>query len=207
MHMLCNINPKPWLTFPFEFSSMTCPIGFDFPAGVSPYMQPISIQVLTLRFISQTWHHVSLAKEDILTQTPCLIQKAYECVSGYTSKLEHTRTDKGSMKHDWAFIQKAISMSTNLVILGRPPGRALFNVKSRTLRVLTTAFCWWRLNVVAMATPLIHLFFIESKMRGHTQISRQDMNWEGNLLWGTHIPPRHLEFAKLQVYGVQVFLL
>jgi len=25
-----------------------------------------------------------------------------------------------------------------------------------------------------------------------------------NLLWGTHIPPPHLEFAKLQVYGVQV---
>ena len=47
MSMLCNINPKPRLTFPFEFSSMTHPIGFDFPAGVSPYMQPISIQVLT----------------------------------------------------------------------------------------------------------------------------------------------------------------
>ena len=49
MSMLCNINPKPWLTFPFEFSSMTHPIGFDFPAGVGPYMQPTSIQVLTPR--------------------------------------------------------------------------------------------------------------------------------------------------------------
>ena len=31
-------------------------------------------------------------------------------------------------------------MSTNLVILGKPPDRALFNVKSKTLRVLTTTF-------------------------------------------------------------------
>ena len=102
-----------------------------------------------------------------------------------------------------SIIQKEISMSTNLVILGRPPGRALFNVKSRTLRVLTMMVCWWRLNVVTMATPLIFFIFL-SKMWGHTQISRQDMNWQGNLLRGTHIPPPHLEFAKLQVYGVQV---
>ena len=105
-----------------------------------------------------------------------------------------------------SIIQKEISMSTNLVILGRPPSRALFNVKSRTLRVLTMMVCWWRLNVVTMATPLLFFIFFSffSKMWGHTQISRQDMNWEGNLLWGTQIPPRHLEFAKLQVYGVQV---
>ena len=49
MSMLCNINPKPYLTFPFEFSSMTHPIGFEvFPAWVSPHVQPISIKVLTL---------------------------------------------------------------------------------------------------------------------------------------------------------------
>ena len=49
MSMLCNINPKSWLTFPFEFSSMTHPIGFEvFPAWVSPHVQPISIKVLTL---------------------------------------------------------------------------------------------------------------------------------------------------------------
>ena len=96
-------------------------------------------------------------------------------------------------------------MSTNLVILGRPPSRALFSVKSRTLRVLTMAFYWWRLNVVTTATPLIFFhFFLYSKMRGHIPIPRQDMNWERNLLRGTHIPPPHLEFAKLQVYGVQV---
>ena len=47
MSMLCNINPKPCLTFPFELSSMIHPIGYDFPIGVSPYMEPISIQVLT----------------------------------------------------------------------------------------------------------------------------------------------------------------
>ena len=34
MSMPCNINPKPWLTFPFEFSSLTHPIGFgDFCRG------------------------------------------------------------------------------------------------------------------------------------------------------------------------------
>ena len=106
------------------------------------------------------------------------------------------------MKHDWAFIQKGISMSTNLVILGRPPGRALFNVKSRTLRVLTMAFCWW--NIITMATPLIFFHFLWSKMQQLTWIPKHDMDWERNLLRGTHIPPPHLEFAKLQVYGVQV---
>ena len=40
-----------------------------------------------------------------------------------------------------------------------PLGRALFNVKSRTLRVLTMMVCWWRLNVVTMATPLIFFHF------------------------------------------------
>jgi len=34
-----------------------------------------------------------------------------------------------------------LTMKLTLAILGRPLGRALFNVKSRTLRVLTIAFC------------------------------------------------------------------
>ena len=139
MSILCNINPKSCLTFLFEFSSMTHPIRFDFSAGVSPHAINIYTSINSRTSIRLDTRS-SLTEEDILTQTPCLIQKAYECVSGYTSKLEHTRTDKGSMKLDWAFIQKGISMSTNLVILGRPPSRTLFNVKSRTLRVLAIAF-------------------------------------------------------------------
>ena len=55
-----------------------------------------------------------------------------------------------------------------------------------------------------MATPLIFFIFLWSKKRGRTPITRQDMNQEKNLLWGTHLPPPHLEFAELQVYGVQV---
>ena len=58
----------------------------------------------------------------------------------HTFNLEHTRIDKGSMKHDLALFKDEISMSTNLVIIGQPPGKVLFNVKSRTLRVLTLAF-------------------------------------------------------------------
>ena len=34
-----------------------------------------------------------------------------------------------------------LAMRLTLAILGRPPGRALFNVKNRTLRVLTMVFC------------------------------------------------------------------
>ena len=34
-----------------------------------------------------------------------------------------------------------LTMRLTLAILGRPPGRALFNIKSRTLRGLTTTFC------------------------------------------------------------------
>ena len=45
-------------------------------------------------------------------------------------------------------------MSLTLAILGRPPGRALFNVKSRTLRVLTAVFVDEDFNVAAMAIPL-----------------------------------------------------
>ena len=68
MSMLHNINPKPWLIFPFEFSSMTHPIGFeDFPTGVSPHVQPISIQVLILRTSIKHDARSSLTEEDILT--------------------------------------------------------------------------------------------------------------------------------------------
>ena len=61
-------------------------------------------------------------------------------------------------------------MSTYLVILGEPPGRALFNVKSRTLRVLTTAFFVDGVNIVTMAIPLsLSLsLFIEKDTRTYT---------------------------------------
>ena len=113
-------------------------------------------------------------------------------------------------KHEaWlSFIQTEISMSTYLVILGEPPGRALFNVKSRTLRVLTTVFLLmesilspWQL--LSFFIIIFYFFLLLSKKRVRTPIPRKDMNWEKNLLWGTHIPPLHLEFAKLQVYEVQ----
>ena len=105
-----------------------------------------------------------------------------------------------------SFIQR-INMSTNLVILGRPPGRALFNVKSRTLRVLTMVFCWWELKIVTMATPLIfflNCFLYIEQDAGTNTNSKTRYGLRKNLLRGTHIPPPHLEFAKLQVYGVQV---
>ena len=93
----------------------------------------------------------------------------------HTFKLEHTRTDKGSMKHDCALFEE-IGMSTYLLILGRPLGRALFNVKSRTLRVLTMMVCWWRLNIVTMVTPLIFfLFFYGSRSKNVHQF--QDKIW------------------------------
>ena len=99
-------------------------------------------------------------------------------------------------------------MRLTLAILGRPPSRALFNVKSRTLRVLTMVFCWWELNISTMATPLIfffefYVFFKEQDARTRTN-SKTRYGLRKNLLWGTHIPPPHLEFTKLQVNGVQV---
>ena len=100
-----------------------------------------------------------------------------------------------------SFIQREISMSMNLVILGRPPSRALFNVKSRTLRVLTTAF----LLMETILSPWRLLsFFFEQDARTYTNSKTRYELKKKNLLWGTHIPPPHLEFAKLQVYGVQV---
>ena len=93
----------------------------------------------------------------------------------HTFKLEHTRTDKGSKEAWLRFIQTEISMSTNLVILGRPHGRALFNVKSRTLRVLTMMVYWWRLNVVTMAIPL---FFYRARCEDIHQF--QDKIWIEN---------------------------
>ena len=63
------------------------------------------------------------------------------------------------------------NMSMNLVILGRPPGRALFNVKSRTLRVLTIAFllmktqCYHHGN--SSHFQFFH-FFIEQDARTYT---------------------------------------
>ena len=102
-----------------------------------------------------------------------------------------------------SFIQR-INMSTNLVILGRPPGRALFNVKSRTLRVLTAVFVDEEL--ITTVTPLSFFsfsFFMEQDAGTNTN-SKTRYGLRKNLLRGTHIPPPHLEFAKLQVYGVQV---
>ena len=55
----------------------------------------------------------------------------------------------------------------NLVILGRPPGRALFNVKSRTLRVLTTAFLLMKTQCCHHGnSPHFHFFsfFLQSKI-------------------------------------------
>ena len=52
-----------------------------------------------------------------------------------------------------------LTMRLTLAILRWPPGMDLFNVKSRTLRVLTMAFCWWELKIVTMATPLIFFEF------------------------------------------------
>ena len=50
-------------------------------------------------------------------------------------------------------------------------GRALFNVKSRTLRVLTMASYCRHGN-----SSLFSLFFIESKMQELTPILKQDMD-------------------------------
>ena len=58
----------------------------------------------------------------------------------HTFKLEHTRTDKENMKHDWALFKHGISMSTNLVILRRLPVGLCLMSKAGHLRVLTTAF-------------------------------------------------------------------
>ena len=56
-----------------------------------------------------------------------------------------------------SFIQREIGMSTNLVILGQPPDRALFNVKSRTFESTYHGVFVDGDNNVAMATPLIFL--------------------------------------------------
>ena len=83
-----------------------------------------------------------------------------------------------------------LTMRLTLAILGWPPGRALFNVKSRTLKVLTMVFCWWELNIVTMATPLFFFFFfIESKMQELTPIRRQDMDWERTYFGHSHTSP------------------
>ena len=68
-------------------------------------------------------------------------------------------------------------MRLTLAILGRPPGRALFNVKSRTLRVLTAVFVDEEL--ITTVTPLSFFsFLLWSKMRGLAPIQRQDMDGE-----------------------------
>ena len=86
----------------------------------------------------------------------------------HTFKPEHTRTEKGSMEASLSIIRREIGMSLYLVILGRPPGRALFNVKSRTLRVLTRHLVDGD-NIVTMATPPIFFhFFIEQDTRTYT---------------------------------------
>ena len=94
-------------------------------------------------------------------------------------------------------------MRLTLAILGRPPGRALFNVKSRTLRVLTAVFVDEEL--ITTITPLsFFLFFLMEQNAGSNTNSKTRYGLRKNLFRGTHIPPPHLKFAKLQVIGVQV---
>jgi len=50
-----------------------------------------------------------------------------------------------------------LTMRLTLAILGRPPGRALFNVKSRTLRVLTLVFLRVMIWESGDSPTLIHL--------------------------------------------------
>ena len=50
-----------------------------------------------------------------------------------------------------------LTMRLTLAILGRPPSRALFNVKSRTLSVLIAVFVDEEL--ITMVTPLFFFFF------------------------------------------------
>ena len=61
-------------------------------------------------------------------------------------------------------------MSSNLVILGRPPGRALFNVKSRTLRVLTTVFLLMESQCCrhGNSSHFFLSFFMEQEARTYT---------------------------------------
>jgi len=89
------------------------------------------------------------------------------------------------IKETWlSFIQREISMSTNLVILGRPPGRALFNVKSRTLRVLTTMVSSpWQFHSLFFS-----LFFTWNKKQELTPFSNQD-NEKNFYLGYSHTSP------------------
>ena len=86
----------------------------------------------------------------------------------HTFKLEHTRTNKKT----WSMIELYSNRDKHEHVPGDPRGtfgRALFNVKSRTLRALTMVSCWWRLNVVTMVIPLIFFhFFIEQDARTYT---------------------------------------
>ena len=59
-------------------------------------------------------------------------------------------------------------MSTNLVILGRPHGRALFNVKSRTFESTYHGIFVDGDNIVTMATPPIFFIFFEQDARTYT---------------------------------------
>ena len=52
--MPCNIIPKPWLTSHLNSAHWLTQLDLEISAGVSPYMQPIFIQVLTLEHQSNS---------------------------------------------------------------------------------------------------------------------------------------------------------
>ena len=98
------------------------------------------------------------------------LKRLWLCCAPHTFKPKHTRTDKGSMEAWLSIIRREIGMSMYLVILGRPPGRALFNVKSRTLRALTTAFLLMEimLSPWQLLSFFSFLFFLEQDARTYT---------------------------------------
>ena len=66
-------------------------------------------------------------------------------------------------------------MRLTLAILGRPPGRALFNVKSMTLRVLTAVFRSWKTRHHGNSSHFFLLFFCRARCEDIHQF--QDNIW------------------------------
>ena len=67
---------------------------------------------------------------------------------------------------------------------------ALFKVKSRTLRVLTMAFSWWRTQYYhhESSSQKNSLFFMEQDARANTIYKSRYALAKEELTWGTHVP-------------------
>ena len=155
--MPCNIIPKPWLTSHLNSAHWLTQLDLEISTGVSPYIQPIFIQVLTLEHQSNSTPCQFDWRRHFNPSTMLGLKGLWTCSPAHIQ----TRTYKNRYRKHGSMIKHYSKRHRHEYEPGDPrttSRRALFYVKSRTLRALTTAFLL--MEIMLSPWQLLSFFFI-----------------------------------------------